>query len=343
MPDSPHVDSSVVADVPGPGDSSGEGQAADTGATTGSAEPAPHPFANLSNAELEAMLLSDSAALGSMSVGNTSGGAQFNAVQMPEGDNWKLVNPKETWGTSETVEALAHCINRVNEQFADTPRVFIGDISSERGGYLSPHQSHQSGRDVDVGYYYTTPQDEWYERATVDNLDVDRTWAFVRAMIVETDVEWIFIDRSLLELLRAHALAIGEDAGWLDDVFGSKTSTTRSIFLHQPGHATHIHVRFYNRIAQETGRRLYDALVKHDKISPPTYYVEHKARKGETLNRLAKKYQTTVKALKKANSLRSDRIYIGHTYKIPRQGGVKAAKELRIPPRRVPPTDPQPA
>lgn len=332
----PDVDTSIVPEVPLRSDHHSEVLADD-----GAPPAVPHPFEDLTDDELEKMLVEDPASLGSMSVGRTSAGALFNAVQMPEGDQWNLVRANESWGTQETVDALIRCIAKVNAQFPDTPKIHIGDISGKRGGHLRPHVSHQSGRDVDVGYYYTDPGTEWYEYATADNLDLDRTWAFVRAMITDTDVEWIFIDRRIQKLLWDHALSLGEDPTWLDDLFGAESSTKRPIFLHQSGHATHIHVRFYNPIAQETGRRLYKALVAHDKVDPPTYYVEYKARKGDTLSRIAKKYKTTVKTLKKANGLRSDRIYKGRTYKIPRRGGVKAGKRLSIPARRLPPSEPR--
>jgi penicillin-insensitive murein endopeptidase len=332
----PDVDHSIVPEVPLRSDHHAEVLADDE---SGFAEP--HPFESLTDKELEKLLLKDPKSLGSMSVGHTSGGVQFNAVQMPEGDMWNLVRPVETWGTQETVDALTRCIQKVNDLFPDTPKIHIGDISSERGGHLRPHMSHQSGRDVDVGYYYTDPDTKWYARADADNLDLDRTWAFVRAMVTDTDVEWIFIDRSIQKLLWDHALSLGEDSDWLDQLFGAESSTKRPIFLHQSGHATHIHVRFYNPIAQETGRRLYSALIDNDMIDPPTYYVEYKAKKGDTLSRIAKKYKTSVKALKKANGLRSDRIYKGRSYKVPRRGGVKASKRVVIPARRQPPSEPR--
>ena len=33
--------------------------------------------------------------------------------------------------------------------------MLVGDLSSEQGGKLSGHTSHQSGRDADVGFYAT--------------------------------------------------------------------------------------------------------------------------------------------------------------------------------------------
>lgn len=298
---------------------------------------APHPLEGLGDSELEARLLNDPTALGPASLGRPGSGALFNGKQMPTGTQWKLVSPNQTWGTDETIAALSRCIDRVNQQVPDTPPVHIGDISTRRGGHHAPHTSHQSGRDVDVGYYYYTKK-AWYTRATASNLDVLRTWIFIRAVITETDVQAIFMDRAVQKLLRAHAESIGEDATWLDDIFGGPSSRRRPLITHEPGHRTHVHVRFYNPVAQETGRRIYPLLLKHKLISPPTYYVKYKARRGDSLSRIARRYKTTVKALKRANRLRSSRIYRGRTYKIPRRGGVSSTTApLVIPARRLPP------
>ncbi len=75
------------------------------------------------------------------------------------------------------------------------------------------------------------------------------------------------------------------------------------------------------------------------KISPPTRYLRYKVRNGDTLGRLARKFKTSVKAIKRANRLRSSRIYARRTYKIPQRGGVgsPSKRALVIPARRLPP------
>lgn len=296
----------------------------------------PHPLADVDDEALEARLLEDPASLGPMSIGRTSAGALFNAVAMPEGPLWKIVNPRQTWGTQETVDALARCIERVAQEFPETPPLYIGDISERNGGRIDRHLSHQSGRDVDVGFYYLGDQ-PWYTRAHAGNLDLPRTWAFIKAMVIEADIERIFIDHAIQDLLREHALAAGEDPVWVDRIFGGETTDERPLILHEPGHDTHIHIRFFNPIAQETGRRLYRLLIAHNKIQPPVYYVHHKVKRGDTLNRMARKYGTSVSAIKRANGLRSTTIYAGRTYKIPRRGGViPTTAAISIPPRRLP-------
>ena len=83
--------------------------------------------------------------------------------------------------------AIIHCVGRVHDQFPDSHPLYIGHISREDGGHLTPHRSHQAGRDVDVSYYYLGSK-RWFKHANSKNLDRERTWAFVRALITETDI-----------------------------------------------------------------------------------------------------------------------------------------------------------
>ena len=57
----------------------------------------------------------------------------------------------------------------------------------------------------------------------------------------------------------------------------------RPIIRHAPGHATHIHIRFYNPIAQETARRCHSLLLAAKLTSAPQSYISHKVKKNETL------------------------------------------------------------
>ncbi|MBL4635321.1 MAG: penicillin-insensitive murein endopeptidase [Kofleriaceae bacterium] len=302
---------------------------------TAAVDRAPHPLEGMSNAEVEKLLLNHPEKIGAVSLGRPNRGALYGGVNMPKGPGWKVVNTSETFGTQETVDFLAHTISRVNELFPDTPVIRIGDISRNTGGHLRPHVSHQSGRDVDIGFYYNDAS-KWYATANERNLDMPRTWAFIKITVTDTDIAAIFIDRRLQSLLRTYAESIGENANWLDAVFGGPTSKLRPVLLHEPGHKTHMHLRYFNPIAQETGRRVYRALLKHKKIKPPTYYVNYKVKRGDTLNKIARKMKTTVKIIKKTNRIRGNRIYANRTYKIPKKGGVSVPQKLVLPVRRLP-------
>jgi murein endopeptidase len=219
-----------------------------------------HPLAALDDQELEAMILRDPTSLGSMSVGAPNGGALFNSVRLPESPLWRLADPAHAWGTRESIDFVAHAITRVNEYFPGSPVLYVGDFSGPRGGKLRPHKSHQSGRDVDLGYYYSTGE-AWYKRATSKNLDRARTWALLETLLTESRVEYVFMDRGIQPLLKEYALAQGEDPEWLSRVFEGPGNRD-PIVRHRFGHATHMHVRFENPTAELTARRSYALLQK---------------------------------------------------------------------------------
>jgi penicillin-insensitive murein endopeptidase len=305
--------------------------------------PVEHPLLRSTDDELQKKFDRDPGALGSLSIGAASGGALINGMQMPEGEHWTLVSPGAAWGTDETIASLTRAIEKVHETQPGGHKLAIGHLSARRGGRLSPHKSHQSGRDVDISYFYRDGESPiWFRRANADTLDAARTWAFVRALVTETDVEYIFINGSVQKLLKEHALSLGEDPEWLDGIFQYQSRHRWPIVRHAPGHDTHIHVRFYSPLAQELGRRLHKSLSGKGVIQPGSSFVHHKARNGDLLGNLAKRYGTSVEAIQKANGLRNTRIRAGRVYLIPKKGGapppVSKSVPILIPPRRLPPS-----
>lgn len=295
---------------------------------------------HLSDDELAKRIDRDIESLGSMSLGRPNAGALVNGVQLPEGDHWEVVVPHSAWATEETIDYLITAIEHVNAGFPDSHKAYVGDMSRELGGPLRPHRSHQSGRDVDVGYYYLPDKAAWYQRASARTLDIERTWAFVRALLTETDVEMMFIDLRVQQLLKEHALAEGEDPDWLDEVFQyrSKRLARTHLIRHTWGHASHIHVRFYNPHAQELGRRCYAQLVDRGLITPRHRYVRYHARAGDSLATVASRAGTSVTALRQMNGLRSGGLVAGRNYLVPLRGRVALVREVLIPPRLLPPT-----
>jgi penicillin-insensitive murein endopeptidase len=114
----------------------------------------------------------------------------------------------------------------------------------------------------------------------------------------------------------------------------------RAIIRHARGHATHVHVRFFNPVAQETARRSYSALVARGVVPPVQSFVQHRVKKGETLGKIAKRYKVSVQAIKRANRLKKSLIREKHTYLIPiaHPRPAPPPKRLAFPPRRLPPT-----
>jgi murein endopeptidase len=298
----------------------------------------PHaPVLELTDAEIAAKVRTDLVSLGAMSIGRTNAGALVNAIPLPESPYWERVAPGGSYCTEETRDALNLALAAVNARFPDTVKVFVGNVSTRYGGRFPPHVSHQSGRDIDIGYFLTKNQ-MWYATATASNLDVARTWAFVRALTTETDVEVLFMDKSVQLLVHRYALEQGEDRAWVDSLFEYGGGGSRPLIVHVKGHATHIHVRLRNPVAEELGRRAYPFLLRGGIVRPPTLLVKHIAKKGETLSHLAVRYRTTMEVIRKANGLKTDFLLERREYRIPQTGsGIARVAPVLIPPRRLPP------
>jgi murein endopeptidase len=300
----------------------------------------PHPLDGMSDQELAAAVTAHLSTLGSMSVGTPSAGMLVNGRNAQKSELYVPVASGTAWGTEETLAYLDAALEKVHATIPGTPPLPLGDISAERGGPISPHVSHQSGRDLDIGYFYRGEQ-RWYRRGNAQNLDLARNWAFVRALVTETDVDLIFIDHSIQALLKDYALSLGEDRSWVEGLFGG--AGQRAIVRHARGHATHIHVRFFNPVAQETARRSYAALVLRGIVPPVQSYLSHRVKKNETLGKISKKYAVSVEAIKRANRLKKSLIREGHSILIPLSHPRPAppAARLAFPTRRLPPEAPR--
>jgi murein endopeptidase len=313
--DEPGAPPVAGADLPSPGDlSAAAAIAPDTEALLVAAQEAP-------------------AALGPLSIGSPDAGLLLNPVPFPAGSFWTVRDPAESWGTDETIDSIVTALEAVEARYPGSPRVVIGDLSHPGGGRLNRHKSHQTGRDADIGFYYRQGEADTFLTARKKDLDLPRTWALVRALVTETDVERIFVDRSLISILYAQALEEGEDPGWLNDIFGR--TSDKGIIQHERRHKDHLHVRFFNPRAQERGRIVYPVLVETGVAPPPM--VKHRVRRGETLGSLAKRYGTSVSAIKAANGLRGTRLRAGRSYTIPIRRMPPDGGPIVVPPRRLPP------
>jgi LysM repeat protein len=316
------------------------GGGAQTSMPSSPVEKAKSPLATLSSQDITRMVKEDLGSLGPLSLGLPNHGRLVNGVQMPKSEHWTVTDPGNCWGTQETVDNLALAIDKVNKSFEGTPKMVIGHISSKHGGHLSPHKSHQAGRDVDISYFYKGDT-KWYAVANADNLDKPRTWAFVKTLVKETPIEMIFIDSSVQRLLKDYALSVGEDPKWLDQVFQVGSKNPLAIVRHVKGHATHIHIRFFSPVAQASARIAAPYLPRkeqpssdsdnaiasassggsgssHSSKAAKKEYVLHRARSGDTLDGLARRYGVSVKDIQEANGLKSNAIKQKMTYRIPK-------------------------
>jgi murein endopeptidase len=185
----------------------------------------------------------------SRSVGLPSHGSLEGGVPMVEGPGRRLMAiPWKSWATARTVALLDRVLVRWSEHGNGQP-VLVGNMSSRGGGRLEPHGTHQSGRDVDLGYIQKmAPGEEhnWREMSGV-NLDAAGTWKLLHMLVETGAVEVIYVDRSIQKLLYEHALANEtmterELAAWME--YPRPTGSGSPVIQHVRGHVDHIHVRF---------------------------------------------------------------------------------------------------
>ncbi len=291
----------------------------------GHPSPAPDsPLLELSDAELVTRYRRDKTSLGPISVGSPAMGLLVAGAPMPPGEAWELSDPHAAYGTDETIAALRHAAEVVHAAFPKAHPIVIGHISARTGGPLSPHKSHQSGRDVDIGFYHTGAPPHGLKAATAHNVEVAPTWLFLKTILHTAAVEYVFVDARVQRLLLEHAVATGEDAAFLDEVFLSRNKNPRAPIRHLHGHHNHFHIRFYSPNAVALGQRLAKVLPRPAprKPGPPTKapvaYTEIRARSGDTLQAWAKRFHTTVEELRALNGLSGNALKIGHTYKVPK-------------------------
>lgn len=292
--------------------------------------------ADLSDQELMERWRDFPEALGSISIGYADEGRLVNGIQFPEGEGWIVVNPQATYATQETIDYVIAAIRAARAQRPDVPPLRVNQASAPEGGYLRPHKSHQNGRDVDLGFYYPSVEPVRV-REREKYIDVGGCWALLRAIVTETDVQMVLLDRRVQRVLYDHALRAGEDREWLDSIFRAGRN---SVVRHARRHRDHFHVRFYNARAQELGRRVAPLLA----MRPEQNLRMHRVRRGDTLGGIAMRYGTTVSALRKANRIRGSMLHISQVLTVPLRGPCTQCPvppPVVLPERRLPP--PQPA
>lgn len=164
-----------------------------------------------------------------------------------QADSAFTVRPRQNYGTVELISALRRAGQSVQTIHEDSPKLHVGDISLPDGGPFPPHWSHQSGCDVDIGYYLTKRHEESrFKVATTRTLDAARTWTLLESILINENTTYVFSDEHLIPLLYREARSRGlytksELARW----FGrySREGRGQGIIRHLRGHADHLHIR----------------------------------------------------------------------------------------------------
>lgn len=175
-----------------------------------------------------------------------------NSERLASGEGYRIRRPTRAFGAPHVVEHLRDTIAIVRALYPEVHTLAIGDISAEHGGKLANHLSHQTGVDVDVGFYFHRPPAGYPDHFVAANadLDLEATWAlltaFARTSHLDDGVQMIFLDYDVQA--RFHAWA--RKRGTPDDQLAALLQYPRGkdaltgLVRHWPNHADHLHVRF---------------------------------------------------------------------------------------------------
>lgn len=328
-------DQADVQPLPAPGDTEDADEPSEAAAAAKQAvlDPALRYSRDLSDDELTRLWRETPDELGSVSVGFADQGRLLNAVHLEDGDAWTVARRDLAWGTQETIESLVTAFRAVRKLFPGA-RARLSHIGLQTGGWLRPHKSHQSGRDADLGFFYKGDgRPGGRLKNIVKAFDLPRNWALIKALITQSDVQIVWVDRGIQKILRDHALKTGEDKAWVDRIFRAGKD---SLLQHARRHHDHFHVRFYAPRSQELGRRLQPLLA----LRPEHNVTLHKVKPGQTLGHVAKAYGLSVQALMRANHLKRTFLAASQRLLVPlRKPCTKCPlpPPVEVPPRCLPP------
>jgi murein endopeptidase len=179
------------------------------------------------------------------SIGRASDGRLAHGEWLGEGKGYRLRFPKNAYGTAAVNQRLRTCSAFMHALMPWSADLLIGDLSRPGGGRFPPHESHQSGRDADVGYYLAdNVQNATLHRVGRDMMDPAKTWLYMRCLIAGGDVVRMYVDtslqRALVAYLKEHGAETPEQLARLFEVEGGP----EALIQHARHHDTHLHVRF---------------------------------------------------------------------------------------------------
>lgn len=159
----------------------------------------------------------------STSIGEPNSSKLVNPAEMPlkNAYGFKVANPdrKTHFGTDEMVFGLMMLGAEMAERYGNDGTFTVYDISRAEGGKLSPHVSHQGGRDVDLGFYLCDDKNRPQGNRLVDidkdgkaksgnlRFDLQRNWDYVCLMADQPafgEIKFIIVAEWIKDLLLAH-------------------------------------------------------------------------------------------------------------------------------------------
>ncbi|MGB8329018.1 MAG: penicillin-insensitive murein endopeptidase, partial [Polyangiales bacterium] len=194
----------------------------------------------------------------SVSVGYPNRGLLRFGMRINDGKDLRVKVGSEysRHGTGELVRLIENAAHDVAFRYPRA-QLTVGDLSRPGGGKIRPHVSHQSGRDVDIGFYMldrrSTPvnvhlfvkfnnQGIGRQWGGLYKFDAARNWALIESLLSQptTDVQHIFVSNTVKQLLLRQAVKEGANPEVLMRAKRVITQPSRGA-----PHRSHFHVRVY--------------------------------------------------------------------------------------------------
>lgn len=193
-------------------------------------------------------------------VGVPSRGVLTESQELPvRGQGFVRYRPGSNhyFGRPRLVHALVAAAASVTRRAPGGAPLFIGDLSAQTGGRIAGHDSHRTGRDVDLLFLVTSPEGVpvpspgfvrfesdglAHEEGTSNyvRLDVDREWWLLRSLLTDPEigVQFLFVCHEIEALLIDHARSLGEP-----DVLIWHAETVMTEPKDSLRHDDHVHLR----------------------------------------------------------------------------------------------------
>ncbi len=165
----------------------------------------------------------------------------------------KTKDRAHAWALPELVKLLQRAAGKVAKKHPKSV-MLVGDLSQKQGGPLVGHNSHQTGRDADVGFYVANSKGKpaamtrfiafdaqgKSSQITWAQFDDARNWTLVEALLTDKDTPARYIFVSIP--LRTRLLAYAEKKGVAKDL---RTKAAFAMMSPRDAdvHDDHFHVR----------------------------------------------------------------------------------------------------
>ncbi len=153
--------------------------------------------------------------IGAPNQGKLSGGMRLRPTK-----HMQIKPNARTWGTPELVKMIKRAASLVARKHRGS-KLFVGDMSARRGGPIEGHNSHQSGRDVDIAFFVANSKGDAVHPKrfvafdasgqardlTWARFDEARNWTLVEALLSDeqANVRYLFISNALKARLLSYA------------------------------------------------------------------------------------------------------------------------------------------